>query len=159
MTVTPFHMRGNKLNWLFPCFLFCLFLPRHWRIVHLSAAPDLTIQSQFTDRWIVLKGIVIELCDELHLHTLEQLSFSLYLSLSQPLLYCSLWGCTIACLVLMGSLQSRLDPEMSLNVILHHQTACHIYIYSPIYSNTSSDFSEDVFHMIWHRCSLIHSPL
>lgn len=43
--------------------------------VHLSVAADLTIQSQFTDHWILLKGIVIELCDELHLHTLEQHSF------------------------------------------------------------------------------------
>lgn len=121
------------------------------RSVHPSAASVLTIQSQFADRWIVLKVSVIEL----HLQTLEQPSFSIFLSLSLPSLYCSLGGRTIACLVLMGSLQSRQDPEMSLNVILHHQRVCYYFFlknFKPYLLTVSSDYTED------HH-SLIHYGL
>ncbi len=61
----------------------------------------------------MLKAIVIEVYDELHLHPLA--AFSLLLT---PSNFAPLWGYTKAFLYLMGSPHRNLSPEMSLNASL-----------------------------------------
>lgn len=111
------------------------------RSVHPSAASDLTIQAQFTDRWVVLKASVIEL----HLQTLEQPSFSIFLSLTPFALLLSGW--THNSLSCTNGISSK--SSGSRNVTECHSSPSEslllffFFFKNPTFLTVSSDYTED----------------